>query len=320
MLEYEILGGLIVSQVKAGVAVSNIELQTPWHPELPADWWTSECDKSLLIGIYKHGFEMFTLMRDDPLLCFLKKCGAADIPAPADDGENKEEETGETGIEITVKSSQPTEPNEGLPFPSLAELNARVRRLMSLYQRTSRLTTMREEANKKAIMHEKELKRMSEKQKWSRREETDFYRTLTSFGIEQDTATGEYIWDRFKQLGRLESKYDQTMTDYYMAFSAMCKRVCKKPLSKVEGRTCGVAVWVSHLLFTESLSLIPEPVSEERANKVLSRVEFMARVRAAVKHSKFMERIKLCKRTPELPAWWECGSIHDIHLIKAVVV
>ena len=24
-------------------------------PELPAPWWTTECDKSLLIGVFRHG-------------------------------------------------------------------------------------------------------------------------------------------------------------------------------------------------------------------------------------------------------------------------
>jgi len=55
-------------------------------------------------------------------------------------------------------------------------------------------------------------------------------------GIETNEG-GDVRWTRFKQIGRLEAKFDNTMTDYYMAFSAMCKRVCKKSMSKMEGES-----------------------------------------------------------------------------------
>ena len=41
---------------------------------------------------------------------------------------------------------------------------------------------------------------------------------------------------RFRALGRLESKFDETMVEYYLAFMAMCKRVAGLPLSEEEGR------------------------------------------------------------------------------------
>ncbi len=54
MLEHEVIGGL-AEKVNGGAKATEIELTVPWHPELPAEWWDSEADKSLLIGIYKHG-------------------------------------------------------------------------------------------------------------------------------------------------------------------------------------------------------------------------------------------------------------------------
>ena len=42
-------------------------------------------------------------------------------------------------------------------------------------------------------------------------------------------------------LGRLESKYDETLMDYYVAFIAMCKRAAGLDLSEEEGRNCSVA-------------------------------------------------------------------------------
>lgn len=138
--------------------------------------------------------------------------------------------------------------------------------------------------------------------RWSRREEQDFYRTLVSFGVEQDADTAEYRWDQFKQLARLETKLDQTLTDYLTAFMAMCKRIAHRPLSTAE----------------ETLSYIPEALTEERANKVLQRIEFMARVRAALRHPKLDERIRLCKKTPDLPFWWQPGVPHDLHLLMGI--
>ena len=41
---------------------------------------------------------------------------------------------------------------------------------------------------------------------------------------------------RFRVLGRLESKYDETLMDYYVAFIAMCKRAAGMDLSEEEGK------------------------------------------------------------------------------------
>ena len=38
-------------------------------------------------------------------------------------------------------------------------------------------------------------------------------------------------------LARLETKYDETLMDYYVAFIAMCKRVAGIELSEEEGKT-----------------------------------------------------------------------------------
>ena len=37
-----------------------------------------EADRSLLVGIFKHGFEKYNLMRNDPGLVFLSRCGPPD--------------------------------------------------------------------------------------------------------------------------------------------------------------------------------------------------------------------------------------------------
>jgi hypothetical protein len=55
MIEHDVFGPQLIEQIKAGASCVDIRLHPPWHPEIPAEWWDVECDKSLLIGIYKHG-------------------------------------------------------------------------------------------------------------------------------------------------------------------------------------------------------------------------------------------------------------------------
>merc|ERR1719204_981373 len=47
----------------------------------PTGWWDADADKSLLVGTFKHGFERYNMMRLDPALCFLTKCGPPDNAA-----------------------------------------------------------------------------------------------------------------------------------------------------------------------------------------------------------------------------------------------
>lgn len=72
--------------------------------------------------------------------------------------------------------------------------------------------------------------------RWSRREEADFYRTVSTFGVEFDRESGRFKWDRFRSLARLERKYDETITEYFHAFYYMCQTVCGKFRSDDRGK------------------------------------------------------------------------------------
>lgn len=45
-----------------------------------------------------------------------------------------------------------------------------------------------------------------------------------------------YNWTKFKNVARLEKKYDDTLTEYFRSFYAMCKRLCGQPLTEEEGK------------------------------------------------------------------------------------
>lgn len=159
--------------------------------EPPASWWNEEADKSLIVGVYKHGYDRYNLMRQDPALCFLTVCGPPDgaallaemaseddivkmdedeepeTPAtpvtPAtqnekdkdketkkeekskENSEEKPEEKKDDDIKETKESQEESSSNEQqpqqqspqnyLPFPTTSEMNNRLRRLVTCYQR-----------------------------------------------------------------------------------------------------------------------------------------------------------------------------------------
>lgn len=54
---------------------SALPINPPITEQLPSEWWDTECDKSLLVGTWKLGYENYMAMRSDPTLCFLSRCG-----------------------------------------------------------------------------------------------------------------------------------------------------------------------------------------------------------------------------------------------------
>ena len=53
----------------------------PTDGEPPATWWDDAADQSLLIGVFKHGYEKYNAIRSDPKLVFLSRCGPPDEKA-----------------------------------------------------------------------------------------------------------------------------------------------------------------------------------------------------------------------------------------------
>lgn len=126
----------------------------------PSSWWNEEADKSLIIGVYKHGYDRYNLMRQDPTLCFLSRCGPPDGAAllaemtsedymvKMDDDEEpdtpatpatpqlegKEDKSEKSKEGEPQKETKETEQNQ-LPFPTTSEMNNRLRRLVTCYQR-----------------------------------------------------------------------------------------------------------------------------------------------------------------------------------------
>lgn len=73
--------------------------------------------------------------------------------------------------------------------------------------------------------------------RWTRREEADFYRVVSTFGIVFDPVKKQFDWNQFRAFARLDKKSDDSLEKYFNSFVAMCKKVCHMPPNPDEGKT-----------------------------------------------------------------------------------
>uniref|UniRef100_A0A1A9WW02 BRK domain-containing protein n=1 Tax=Glossina brevipalpis TaxID=37001 RepID=A0A1A9WW02_9MUSC len=160
---------------------------------------------------------------------------------------------------------------------------------------------------------ERELQRLQcIPKKWNRREEYEFLRVLTGYGVDLHLPTvlapGTHAttlapdWTKFKQMAHLERKSDETLSDYYKVFIATCKRQAGVKLNENE----------------KGLEGIIDDISEDHAKLILDRLELLSKLREIIKHPQLEERLKLCLINNDTPDWWEAGK-HDKELIAAVL-
>ncbi|XP_029356969.1 chromodomain-helicase-DNA-binding protein 6 isoform X2 [Echeneis naucrates] len=404
-LKVEVLGEA-ANQALEGIPASKLEVSLPDidYIEIPASWWDADADKSLLIGVHKHGYERYNAMRADAELCFLERVGMPDVTALSaeqgggetasdiadsvckteevkDDSENKadagedrdESSKGEETCSSTDTSDKPdsTGPDSQMSgdlcgqdgtlvttttagtgtgvaalhvvqarplWPTGPALTARLRRLITAYQR---FTLRREPLLRPDFMlHDglvgmgmggtgtshshhaggplawqlgEELRRcpvvatepdplfLEWQRRWTRREQADFYRTVSSFGVVYDPERKTFDWSQFRALARLERKTDESLERYFNSFVNMCRTACKLPPRKEEGLV--------------DPAVLVEPLTEERAARTLYRIELLRKIREQVlRHPLLSARLQLCRPSLYLPVWWETGK-HDRDLL-----
>uniref|UniRef100_A0A665VCP2 Uncharacterized protein n=1 Tax=Echeneis naucrates TaxID=173247 RepID=A0A665VCP2_ECHNA len=304
-LKQEVIGDQ-AQKVLDGVDSSELKIWVPEpdHSELPALWWDAISDKCLLLGVYKHGYEKYNTIRADPTLCFLDRVGRPDEKAIA------AEQRGNDFMDGWVHHTSPESEKRGLAFfffffffffymlglifstegetaywPSSSVLTARLRRLITASQRYTK---------SRQILHIHQAQ-------WTRREEADFYRVVSTFGVVFDPNLGRFDWTKFRAMARLHKKTDESLQKYLCAFTAMCRRVCRLPPKEGDSAV--------------DPSLTIQPITEERASRTLYRVELLRQVREQVlRHSLLYERLSLCQMSSDLPVWWEAGT-HDRDLL-----
>ncbi|KAL7978947.1 hypothetical protein Chor_013436 [Crotalus horridus] len=322
-LKQEVIGNEF-QKVFEGVDASEIDIWIPEpdHSEVPAEWWDTEADKSLLIGVFKHGYEKYNTIRADAALCFLERVGKPDDkavaaeqrandymdgdvedpeykPAPALFKDDMEDDASSPGDLIIGDGEGQLIEGDKLYWPTQSALTTRLRRLITAYQRTSKnrqsqpiqapfsvQACVMPSAFEEAVLNPKVAAKIERQQRWTRREEADFYRVVSTFGVVFDPDRAQFDWTKFRAMARLHKKTDESLEKYLYAFMAMCRRVCRLS-SKDE--------------FVDS-NLFIQPITEERASRTLYRIELLRKVREqAVRHPQLCERLKHCQPNPDLP-------------------
>uniref|UniRef100_A0A8C3TFY7 Chromodomain helicase DNA binding protein 9 n=1 Tax=Chelydra serpentina TaxID=8475 RepID=A0A8C3TFY7_CHESE len=329
-LKQEVIGNEC-QKVFDGVDASEVDVWVPEpeHSEVPAEWWDADADKSLLIGVFKHGYEKYNTIRADPALCFLERVGKPDEKAVAAEQRANDYIDGYECLDVEDPEYKPApamfkddmefdfsfnidgQMMEGdkIYWPTQSALTTRLRRLITAYQRTSKnrqaqqiqptfpvQATVMQPPYEEAALNPKMAAKIERQQRWTRREEADFYRVVSTFGVVFDPDGGRFDWTKFRAMARLHKKTDESLEKYLYAFMSMCRRVCRLP-SK------------------EDPTIFIQPITEERASRTLYRIELLRKVREqALRHPQLFERLKLCQPNPDLPVWWECGT-HDRDLL-----
>uniref|UniRef100_A0A8C8MKQ2 DNA helicase n=1 Tax=Oncorhynchus tshawytscha TaxID=74940 RepID=A0A8C8MKQ2_ONCTS len=322
----------------------DIWIPQPFHAEVPADWWDSEADKSLLIGVFKHGYEKYNSMRADPALCFLERVGMPDAKAiaaeqrGADMMADEDEDPEYKPLRMTFKDEMEDFANSPLDdkdetnvagsrgagslyWPAASALTARLRRLITAYQRTHKREQLQRRQRSPTsncttvpTMLQSPYQytihallfvplvvgltlSLSCSLRWTRREESDFYRVVSTFGVIYDMDRQLFDWTQFRAFARLDKKSDESLEKYYFSFVAMCKRVCRMQVKLPDP------------------TLIIDPITEERASRTLYRIELLRRIREQVLPNPLLgERLRLCQPSSDLPEWWACRR-HDHDLL-----
>ncbi|XP_066511346.1 chromodomain-helicase-DNA-binding protein 9-like isoform X2 [Hoplias malabaricus] len=203
----------------------------------------------------------------------------------------------------------------GAYWPSPSALTARLRRLITASQRYTKTRQILQIHQTQQTMgpslcplpptltdtlNPKIAAKIERQQRWTRREEADFYRVVSTFGVVFDPDLGRFDWTKFRAMARLHKKTDESLQKYLCVFTAMCRRVCRLPARESD-------------IVDPSLSI--QPITEERASRTLYRVELLRKVREQVlRHPQLFERLRLCQPGPDLPVWWETG-LHDRDLL-----
>uniref|UniRef100_A0A8C2TJX6 Chromodomain helicase DNA binding protein 7 n=1 Tax=Coturnix japonica TaxID=93934 RepID=A0A8C2TJX6_COTJA len=352
-LRQEVIGDQ-ADRILEGADSSEVDvwIPEPFHAEVPADWWDKEADKSLLIGVFKHGYEKYNSMRADSTLCFLERVGMPDAKAIAaeqrgtdmladggDGGEfdrededpeykptripfkdeidefaNSPPEDKEESIEIHPNKHSESNSELGqLYWPNTSTLTTRLRRLITAYQRSYKRQQMRQEA----LMKTDRRRRRPREEVRALEAEREAIITEKRQNINWEEADFYRVVSTFGIIfDPIKHQFDWNQ---FRAFARLDKKSDESLEKYFNGfvnmcrRVCRMPVKPDDE--PPDLSTMIEPITEERASRTLYRIELLRKIREQVlHHPQLGERLKLCQPSLDLPEWWECGK-HDKDLL-----
>ncbi|KAI9278311.1 SNF2 family N-terminal domain-containing protein [Phascolomyces articulosus] len=214
----------------------------------PAPWWGDDEDRDLLLGICKHGYQQYLAMRNDKEFCFYgrkyddSRAGSLEDEdsAPVNNGKKDTPE-----MEESEDEKEGDENQQIYVWPSKADIGMRLRRIIAAF--------LREQANdaRKRKLQEKEQKKENDRKsrakeresrqaqrarakqqeasnRWTKKNKSDFLRTVLSFGIDSHPDDPNIRWIRFKEIAGLDKKTDESLNLYYQKFLASCQDSVKR--------------------------------------------------------------------------------------------
>ncbi|KAJ1506589.1 choline dehydrogenase 7 [Coelomomyces lativittatus] len=147
--------------------------------------------------------------------------------------------------------------------------------------------------------------------KWNKRERTDFFRTLCTYGVvvQPEPNQDKVDWSHLKELAGIPYKADTLLTEMYNHMVAMCKFLLEADIAKLTGATC--------MRPAEKFDG-DEEYTLDKAKKLFKRIEFMEYLRNHVLTFQYLDTVlSQAKRTPGLPDWWQSGT-HDRALLFGI--
>ncbi|KAF8976792.1 Chromodomain-helicase-DNA-binding protein 9 [Entomortierella lignicola] len=246
----------------------------------PASWWGDDEDRDLMLAIIKYGYlvtePQYEAVRNDPEFCFYGR--KYDLRAS---GDGNDDDDGEgSSSRRSRQTSYGADHGDGdvLAWPSKSDIGLRLRRIISALQRQNqvelRKTNLAEKDKSKEKMRldrqrqreeaaqEKKLQKEIElASRWTKKDKSEFYKTITSFGVVRlrngasqsrsrssssmgyhpghsssshsrrhsrhnpHSITVEHDWTRFKELAGLTKKPDEVMEEYYHHVMKVCQQV-----------------------------------------------------------------------------------------------
>ena len=286
-------------------------------------WWSPEEDKSLLIGVFKHGVGEYDAIKTDPELSFSnysqefgkKSSSASHSNEDSDDQAETEEQSGqqqETRLTSSWPSNKILETHLMLLLETLIKNNNTSQRQTARQQRVTN-----KQQSKRKIKEERE-------REWSKREQNEFRLALIMYG--------PFNWERVRTSAGLR-KTDDQMQEYYEYLLDECRKIIEEAIKRPQRR--GATDKEEEEIEEEDEDNEPAEkkqkldsdyrgetdkgiVSISMAKKILTRVTLFDDIKRSLKHSQIKERLSSSIDIRSAPSSWWCSPQHDEYLLHCV--
>eukprot|EP00698_Gefionella_okellyi_P020055 TRINITY_DN6248_c0_g1_i1.p1 TRINITY_DN6248_c0_g1~~TRINITY_DN6248_c0_g1_i1.p1 ORF type:complete len:1850 (-),score=436.56 TRINITY_DN6248_c0_g1_i1:95-5080(-) len=255
------------------------------------NWWGEEQDRSLLLGVFKHGYGQFDKIRADPDLCFQGFVQPANGPLEDEMLRWPRSHVLARRLKLLLKRL-------GLLMKS------RAKDVVRKPLRKNFEVAMRD-AEKERRMSEKRSRGITVDKSWTKREMYDLLKAVCCYGVPSKEDGG---WRFLQEAASLQRKPLGDIESFYHFLSGNIHKTLSLSAPKDAMRSAEITVKVP----------VAEVVTDSWGPRFIRRVHTFAQVRAAMHSPDAEEKLSHAKSSSHLPAWWQCGK-SDFLLYKGVL-